>query len=239
MEKRWKSLGTSSGLYDGCLKIVHMKCCKGCCVAVTTWDQALLWRSKTSVVSSPGHCHLMAARSHSWVAQYDAALIVVPFSMKSTNSTLLQSRNTITITLPTDSPILNFFYHRDPGCFHSIFARFVLSPVTVCLRKLWLWMAYYWRNESALNVLCTLWSSDSAYGSNHARILWKPTFWTILSLVQCERPKHHSSSLSHSSVIQDCYFSHYPMSQFNWIWNLNTILPHADDFPPLPPVNLE
>ena len=215
-----------------------------------TWDQVLLWRSKTPVVSSPGHCHLMAVHNHSWVAQYDAALIVVPFSMKSTNSTPLQSRNTITITLPTYSPNLNFFYHRDPGCFHSILARFVLSPVTVCLRKLWLWMAYYWRNESALNILCTLWSSDSAHGSNHARTLRKPTFWIILTVVQCERPKQRSSSLSQSSVFQDCcfntcfiltglllsacHFSHYRLSQFDRIWSLNTILQHTDNCSPLP-----
>jgi hypothetical protein len=128
----------------------------------------------------------------------------MPFSMKSTNSTPLQSRSTITITLLTDSPILNFFYHTDPGCFHSILARFVLAPVTACLRKLWPWMACYRRNESALNILCTLWSSESAHGSSHAQTLWKPTFSIILTVVQCERPKQCSSSLSHSSVIQDC-----------------------------------
>jgi len=248
--KRWKSLSTRSGLYGGCSKIVHLKCCKSCCVAVLTWGQALLWRSRTPVVSSPGHCHLMAARNHSMVAQYDAALIVAPLSMKSINSTPLQSRSTITITLPTDSPILNFFYCKDPGCFHSILARFVLSPVTVCLRKLWPWMAYYRRNESSLNILCTVWSSESAHGSNHAQTLWKPTFWIILTVVQCERPKQCSSSLSHSSVIQDyclntcfvlkglllfvCHFSHCPMSQFDQIGSLNTILPHCDDSPPLP-----
>jgi hypothetical protein len=36
-------------------------------------------------------CHLVAACNHSRVAQYDAALIVVPVSMKSTNSTPLRS----------------------------------------------------------------------------------------------------------------------------------------------------
>lgn len=195
------------------------------------WGQALLWRSKTPVVSSQGHCHLMAACNHSRVAQYDAALIVMLFAMKSTNSTPLQSRSTITIPLPTDSPILNIFNCRDLGCFHSICARFVLSPVTVYLRKLWLWMAYYWRNESALNILCTLWSSDSAHGANHAQTFFRPTFWIILTVVQCERPKQCWSSLSRSSVIQDCcfntcfvlkglllsvcHFSHYQMSQFD------------------------
>jgi hypothetical protein len=170
----------------------------------------------------------------------------VPFSMKSTNSTPLQSRSTITITLPTDLPILNFFYCRDAGCFHSTLACFVLSPVTVCLRRLWPWMAYYRRNESALNILCTLWSSYSALGSNHAQTLWKPTFWIILTVVQCERRKHSVTHLlSKTAASTRALFSRvhadvglpllwFSMSQSDQTWSLNTILPHSDEFSPLP-----
>lgn len=51
----------------------------------------------------------MAARNSSRLAQYDAALIFVPFSIKSTKSTALRSHNTLAITLPADLTILDFF----------------------------------------------------------------------------------------------------------------------------------
>ena len=97
------------------------------CIAVTTWGQELSRRSKMPIVTSPRHFRLMAALNSSRIEQYDAASIVVPFSMKSTNSTPLQSQKTIAITLPADLPTLNFFNHRDPGCHHSMLTRFVSS----------------------------------------------------------------------------------------------------------------
>jgi hypothetical protein len=54
------------------------------CVAVVTWGQVLLCVSKTHMVSSPGHCCLMAACNHSRVANYVTALTTVAFCMKST-----------------------------------------------------------------------------------------------------------------------------------------------------------
>lgn len=59
--EKWKSLVTRSALYGGCSGIVHWKWCKNCCVAFSTWGWALLCRSKTPVMSIPGHCCLMAA----------------------------------------------------------------------------------------------------------------------------------------------------------------------------------
>ena len=71
----------------------------------------------------------MAACNHCRVAQYDAELIVLPFSMKSTSSTPFQTQSGITITLPTGLPMLNFFDRRDLGSFHPIFACFVFSDI--------------------------------------------------------------------------------------------------------------
>jgi len=59
----------------------------------------------------------MAAHNRYRAAQYDTALIVANFSMKSTNSTPLRSQNTVAITLPAYFRILNFFRSRGLGIF--------------------------------------------------------------------------------------------------------------------------
>ena len=85
----------------------------------------------TPVVSSPGRCCLMAACNHSRVSQHDAALIVMPFYMKSTNSKTLRSQYTVDITLPAGLHILKFFDRRCLGCFHSMLEQFVSAELWV------------------------------------------------------------------------------------------------------------
>jgi len=106
------------------------------CVAVATWDRALLCISKTHVVSSPGHFCLMAAHNCSRVAHYVTALTVVSFSIKSINHTTSQSQNTIAITLQADWSNVNYLDRRDSGCCQSMLAHFVSrsdSEPTSCI----------------------------------------------------------------------------------------------------------
>jgi len=73
-------------------------------------------RTVQGVISFTAACNL------SRVAQYDTALIVMLFSMKSTTVHPCSSKN----TLPADLPISIFFDRMDPTCFHS--SLHVLSP---------------------------------------------------------------------------------------------------------------
>jgi len=120
------------------------------CVAVATWGQVLLCISKTHVVSSPGHCHLMAACNRSRVAHYVTALTDVAFSMKSTNHTTLRSQNTTAITL-SGLVQLELFGSRGLGMLPVQICMFCLRewrwtdisyPLTMHSRKTWPWMAY-------------------------------------------------------------------------------------------------
>lgn len=95
------------------------------CVAVATWDRALLCISKTHAVSSPGHFRLTAAHNCFRVAHYVTALTVVSFPMKSTNHTTSQSQNTVAITLQADWSNVNYLDRRYLGCCQSMLAHFV------------------------------------------------------------------------------------------------------------------
>jgi hypothetical protein len=170
----------------------------------------------------------------------------VPFSVISTNSTPLRSQNKVAITLSADLTILNFFDRGYPGCFYFMLAilspgsdwwTHVSSPVTMRSRKSWPWVAYCWRNERALTILCALWSSDSARGTHLAQTLWKPNSWIILIISHAKPPNHaeaHSQSLfcyprlllQHvlcsrgCFLLLVCHFSCYPLSQLDRIWSL-------------------
>ena len=149
-------------MFQDCPSEALQELCCSCEVGRT-----LLCRSKTPVVGSPGRCCLMVARNHSRVSQYEAALIVVPFFMESTNSTPLQSQTPqlslcqqictswiflIVGAWDVSTPCLHILSLQSNGWTH------ILSPVTMHLRKPWPWMAYCWRNERALTILCTLWN---------------------------------------------------------------------------------
>jgi hypothetical protein len=122
---------------------------------------------------------LMTARNRCRVAQYEAAFILVPLSMKSTTSTRLWSQNTIYQQISH----CEFIRSRLPGKFQIHARKFCFQGVVVnrCIvssdhvsRKSRPRLAYCWRNETLLTILRGLRSSDSARGIHHTRNLCKP-----------------------------------------------------------------
>ena len=119
MKITWRQIWAVWQMFQDCPSEVLEELCCSCDMGQVSC------RSTTPVVSSPGQCCLMTAHNHSRVSQYDAALIVMPFYMKSTNSKTLWSQYTVDIILPAGLPILKFFDRRGLGCFHSMLAQFV------------------------------------------------------------------------------------------------------------------